>query len=298
MYPFAILIGGPTAIGKTRLAFEIQSKFKSFIVNADSMQIYNRLNYLTNVPSKLNLKNHSCELFSFLEYPKKCNLGTWNKSVKKLLIKYNDSVPIFVGGTGLYLDSLFGKVSPIPEISLKIKKKAEELYSRLGKDFFYKKLQKIDNDYSQKISKNDPQRILRAVSVKIGTGKNLSYWHKKVSNKVFKKILYVVLSDDREVLYNNINKRCSKMLESGVIEEVDEFMKEKKNTHHPLHKAIGLSVIEKYIKGEIDFDSTLDSFCTDTRRYAKRQMTWFKNKSIESVKMNYSDAKKFILKNI
>ena len=215
-----------------------------------------------------------------------------------MLIKYNDSVPIFVGGTGLYLDSLFGKVSPIPQISLKIKKKVEKLYLRLGKDFFYKKLQKIDYDYSQKISKNDSQRILRAVSVKIGTGKNLSYWHEKVSNKVFKKILYVVICDDREVLYNNINKRCSKMLESGVLEEVDEFMKEKENIHHPLHKAIGLSAIEKYIKGEIDFNATLDSFCTDTRRYAKRQMTWFKNKSIESVKMNYSDAKKFILKNI
>ncbi len=298
MYPFAILIGGPTAIGKTRLAFEIQRKIKSFIVNADSMQIYNRLNDLTNVPSKLHLKNYSCELFSFLKYPKKCNLGIWNKSVKKLLIKYNDSVPIFVGGTGLYLDSLFGKVSPIPKISMKIIKKVEELYSRLGKDFFYKKLQKIDYDYSQKISKNDSQRILRAVSVKIGTGKNLSYWHKKFSNKFFKKILYVVICDDRDVLYDKINKRCSYMLKSGVVEEVDEFMKEKKNIHHPLHKAIGLSVIEKYIKGEIDFDSTLDSFSTDTRRYAKRQMTWFKNKSIESVKMNYSDAKEFILKNI
>ena len=85
------------------------------------------------------------------------------------------------------------------------------------------------------------------------------------------------------------------MLESGVLEEVDEFMKEKENIKdHPISKAIGLSAIEKYIKGEIDFNATLDSFCTDTRRYAKRQITWFKNKSIESVKMNYSDAKKFI----
>jgi len=298
LYPLAILIGGPTASGKTNLAFEIQNKIPSFIVNADSMQVYDKLNGLTNVPPKKNLVKHSCNLFGFVKYPKKCNVGFWSDSVKKLLLRSRNNIPIFVGGTGLYLESLFGKISPIPQISQKVKNKVDKLFLKLGKNIFFKKLQKIDYSYSEKISKNDTQRILRAITVKVGTGKNMTYWHKRNSNKIFKKVLYVVIFEDRKVLYNNINNRCLQVLKSNVVNEVSHFLKEKKSISHPLHKSIGLYSLEKYINGEENFDDTLQSFCLDTRRYAKRQITWFKNKSTNSVKLNFSDAKKFILKNI
>ena len=123
MYPFAILIGGPTASRKTELAFEIQTKIPSIIINSDSMQVYNELRSLTNIPSKQEIKKHSCNLFEFINYPTRCNVGYWFKNVELVLSETKGKIPIFVGGTGLYLESLQQTISPIPKISLAVKKK-------------------------------------------------------------------------------------------------------------------------------------------------------------------------------
>ena len=297
MYPFAILIGGPTASNKTELAFEIQSKFPSFIVNADSMQVYDKLKTLTNVPEKRNLMQHSCNLFEFINYPEKCNVGFWLDSVQNVLSTLKNKTPIFVGGTGMYLDSLLGNISPIPEIPERIKLKVEQLHEKFGNLYFYNKLKKVDENYSKIISCNDTQRLVRAISIKVATGRNISYWHNKQSKKLFNKILYVVIENDREKLYENINKRCLKILKSNVIEEVSVFLKQKSKISHPLHKSIGLNVLEKHINGLYSLKETIEFFSQETRRYAKRQITWFKNKSTGSLKLNFKEAKKYLLKN-
>ena len=120
MLPFAILIGGATATGKTRLAFEIQEKIPSIILNADSMQVYEDLQTLTNMPDKKDIIKHSCNLFGYIQYPDKCSVGNWHKNVKSILEVKKNKIPIFVGGTGLYLDSLNGNMSNIPEINLRV----------------------------------------------------------------------------------------------------------------------------------------------------------------------------------
>ena len=298
MYPLAILIGGPTATQKTKLAFEIQKKLPSIIINSDSMQVYNNLCSLTNVPSNEEIKKYSCNLFKFVEYPQKCNVGFWFTNVLRVLSRAKEKIPIFVGGTGLYLESLYGKISPIPEISEKVEKKIKKLHKIHGNLSFFKKLQQFDEIYSRKISRNDTQRLLRAITVKVATGKNLTYWHSQVSKKLFKKILYLTISVDRSKLYKSIDERCLNIMKSNALNEVSNFLKKKKKIDHPLHKSIGCKVIEEYLSGIKTFNESLDLFRQETRRYAKRQITWFRNRPKEAIEMNFSDAKKYLLKNI
>ena len=215
MFPLAIFIGGPTASGKTELAFSLHSKIPSYVVNADSMQVYNRLNILTNKPSEKEIKNFDCKLFSFLHYPEKCSVGLWRKKCIELLKNMN-RVPIFVGGTGLYIESLINNISEIPQISNKIKSKINKIFLKKGKNFFYQKLLKIDNNYAKKISSNDTQRIQRAIEVKVATGKSFSDWHKQEKKKLFERVIYVVINAEREILYKKINQRCKNMINNGI----------------------------------------------------------------------------------
>ncbi len=298
MYPFAILIGGATATGKTKLAFEVQKKTSSFILNADSMQVYDDLKTLTNMPDKSDRDRHSCNLFGHIQYPEKCDLGRWHRDVKSILKTEENKIPIFVGGTGLYLDSLNGNISDIPEINHRVKKNVEKIHGKLGNEYFYEKLKQIDKPYSEIISKNDSQRLIRAICVKISTGKNLSYWHLNKTKKLFKKIFYVTIVKDRKELYEAINLRCKKILNSDIENEIITFMKKKKEINHPLHKSIGLTTMLDFYSDKIGFDQALEAFSQDTRRYAKRQFTWFKNRSIDSKKLEFNEAKEFLLNNI
>ena len=174
MYPLAILIGGPTATQKTRLAHEIQKKLPSIIINSDSMQVYREFKILTARPS---------------------------------IKEYSD---------------------------VKIKK----LHKKYGNSGFFRKLEQVDEIYSKKISRNDTQRLLRAITVKIATGKNLTYWHGKVSKKVFKKIIYITISVDRGKLYKSIDDRCLKIMKSNAVNEVSSFLKKKKKIDKPKNKYI------------------------------------------------------------
>ena len=222
------MIGGPTATQKTRLAYEIQKKFPSIIINSDSMQVYNDLALLTNAPSNEEIREYSCKLFKFMEYPEKCNVGLWFTNVLKVLSQTKEKIPIFVGGTGLYLESLYGKISAIPEIPTRVETKIKKLHKKHGNSVFFRKLEQVDEIYSKKISRNDTQRLLRAITVKIATGKNLTYWHGKVSKKVFKKIIYLTISVDRGKLYKSIDDRCLKIMKSNAVNEVSSFLKKKK----------------------------------------------------------------------
>lgn len=299
MYPLAILIGGPTASGKTDLALSLQSKIPSYIVNSDSMQVYDKLKLLTNVPSRTELNKHSCKLFSFINYPKKCDLGVWLEKVKRnLSISNINEIPIFVGGTGLYLDSLNGQISPIPKVSKKTLNKIENIKKIEGNNFLYHKLKELDIEYAAKISVNDSQRIIRSLSVIIETGKPFSFWHSLKSRKLFRRLIYIFINHDRNELYQRINNRCEKIIKYGGLDEVYDFSKIEKEISHPLHKSIGFQIFKKKNNGILDYDEALDMFRIETRRYAKRQITWFKNRSKDVKFIPYNKVESFILKNL
>ena len=297
MFPLAILIGGPTASGKTDLAFKIQRKIPSLIINADSMQVYNKLHKLTNSPSNEEVKKFDCNLYNFVKYPLFCDLGVWLKEVKMILNRNLKKVPIFVGGTGLYLDGLNGQISPVPSIPREIVESLEKEKKRNGNDFLYEKLLSIDPDYALKISKNDTQRLIRSLSVHVFTGKTFTYWHSIKTDKIFKKLIYIVVNHERDELYKRINIRCSKIFNMECIDEVDSFLKNDIVSNHPIQKAIGFQIFKSNIEGIFSKDLALEKFQTETRNYAKRQITWFKNRSIGANFLPYNKAEDFILKN-
>ena len=193
MFPVAIFIGGPTASYKTELAFELQSYFPSFIINSDSMQVYDQLEILTNRPVKQLRKRYDCDLFSYVKYPNKCSVGSWQKKALSVIKNKKSKIPIFVGGTGLYMDSIVNNISEIPKISEKVKKSIQHELKNFGINYLYKKLKKCDEEYSKKLSPNDSQRIIRALEVNFSTQINLTKWHKMEKKKIFKKIIYVVV---------------------------------------------------------------------------------------------------------
>ncbi len=300
MTPNAIFIGGPTSSNKTRLANEIKAETSGMVVNADSMQVYDQLEILTNKPNLKQITKDNLKLFGFIEYPNICSVGLWNKKVKSMMIQ-TKSTPIFVGGTGLYFDSLVNELSSIPKIPKTIKNEVNELHLSHGNEFLYKKLSLLDSEFIQRTSSNDTQRIIRAMEVYYATGKSISYWQKQVTDKknsFFNKYIYVILKTERESLYKRINERCTKMLKDGVLDEIKTFLKIKSKIDHPLHKAIGLRSLEKYLKGKISLEDSLEIFRRDTRRYAKRQITWFKNRAKNAKHLEFKEAKTYILDNI
>ena len=189
-------------------------------------------------------------------------------------------------------------ISKITKITDKVKSKINAIFIKKGKRFFYNKLLHIDSNYAKKISFNDTQRILRAVEVKVATGISFSEWHRQKKENMFERIIYVVVNIDREILYEKINKRCRDMLNRGVIEEVENFLNEQCSNFHPLHKAIGLKPISLFLKGKIKKEECISIFKQDTRRYAKRQLTWFNNRAISAKHLGILDAENYILENV
>ena len=298
MFPVAIFIGGPTASYKTELAFELQSAFPSFIINSDSMQVYDQLEILTNRPVKQLRKRYDCDLFGYVKYPNKCSVGSWQKTALSVIKNKKSKIPIFVGGTGLYMDSIVNNISEIPKISDKVKKSIQNELKNFGINYLYKKLKKCDEEYSKKLSPNDSQRIIRALEVNLSTQINLSKWHKMEKKKIFKKIIYVVVKTEREKIYSRINSRCEEMVNLGVLEEVKSFLEIKQKLDHPIHKSIGLSQITRYLEGLYSLEETMKDFTQETRRYAKRQLTWFNNKAKEAIHLEGPKIKEYILREL
>ncbi len=297
MIPIAIFIGGPTSSNKTKLAKSIQKELPSYIINADSMQVYDKLDILTNKPDSAEILESESKLFSFVEYPNICSVGLWKREVEKLF-KINQKIPIVVGGTGLYIDSLINDLSPIPKIPKDVEINVKKIQLKFGNEYLYEKLKKEDPKYAEKISSNDKQRIIRATAVAFSTGKSMTEWHKTKKNQRIKKLIYVALKIERNILYENINKRCKKMIKSGVLEEISSFLNIKSKINHPLHKSIGFRSLEQHIRGLISLDESMKIFMQETRRYAKRQITWFNNKAIIAKHLDFADAKNYILSNI
>ncbi|MDC3091701.1 tRNA (adenosine(37)-N6)-dimethylallyltransferase MiaA, partial [Rickettsiales bacterium] len=282
MIESALIIAGPTASGKTDLAFDIARLIPSVLINADSMQVYRNLSILTNMPTDNELNSFSCKLFGALKAPNSSDIGWWLRKAKDEISKAQakNILPIIVGGTGMYLNGLEKDISYIPKIKEKVRQKIKQIHALKGNSFLFEKLKNFDLTLAKKINPNDTQRILRAIEVKISTGKNLSYWHDKQIEKETKtnvEYMYVVLDKDRKSLYESIDNRFVMMIKKGVIEEVRNFLDEQIPLSHPINKTIGLKHLKDYINGSMKIDKAINLSQKDSRNYAKRQITWFKN---------------------
>ena len=272
-----ILISGPTASGKSNFAVKIAKKINGEIINADSMQVYKRLKILTARPSNKNKQNIKHHLYGVIDLDKKFSTGEWLKAtIKKIKeIKKIKKVPILVGGTGLYFQSLINGLVEIPEIPVKFRNRIRAIHKKEGQKKFYKKLLKIDPKIKGKFDQNDSQRTIRAFEIKSFTKVSMYDWFNKTTSEFRDSdFLKLYLSVDREELIKRINKRTLVMMKEGAIKEVKKFISLKIKKDQSVNKVIGIDELTQYLENKIDLDEAVELILIKTRQYAKRQATW------------------------
>ncbi|MCZ2328639.1 tRNA (adenosine(37)-N6)-dimethylallyltransferase MiaA [Bartonella sp. F02] len=274
-----ILIAGPTASGKSELALKMAQERNAVIINTDSMQIYDTLNILTARPTKAETMIVPHYLYGYVSPACHYSVGQWLCDVGKILNELKSKTLIFVGGTGLYFRALLGGISDIPHIPDGIRQKWRKRLDEDGAESLYHRLLQVDSAIAEKISSQDGQRIIRALEVYETTGKMLSWWQKQKTTPVILQdnLEKFLLIPPRQLLYERINKRFDYMIEKGVLEEVITIKNLMLSPLLPAMKAIGLSELFAYIDKHKSFEDAIESAKMQTRRYAKRQMTWFRN---------------------
>jgi tRNA dimethylallyltransferase len=272
-----ILIAGPTGSGKSEIALRLAKKINGEIINTDSMQVYKEIKILSARPESFSNVSHY--LYGNISVKNNFSAGEWLKKVKvnlKKIIKKKKQ-PIFVGGTGLYFKLLTEGISNIPKIPDSIRTKARKLNAKLGNDEFYDLLIKLDPLIQNRIKKNDTHRLIRAYEVIIFTKKSLINWQKKnknyFSNYYFVKIF---IDPENSFLQKLLRLRLKKMFELGVVDEVKKFLKLKINKSLPANKILGIEEIKKYLDKKIPLEQAFEETFIRTRRYVKRQRTWFR----------------------
>ena len=294
-----ILISGPTASGKSFFAVEIAKKINGEIINADSMQVYKQLKILTARPNKIDQKNIKHHLYGMIDLNKSFSTGQWLKlTIKKIKeIKKRGKIPILVGGTGLYFQSLINGLVKIPKIPLKVRNKVRLIQKNLGQNKFYKELLKLDSNVQNKFNPNDVQRSIRAYEIKLHTKVSMYEWLKK-TNSIFyeSQFLKLYVNFDRKELIKRILFRTIKMLEDGVIQEVKKFNTKKIKKDSSVNKVIGLNELKQYLKNQITLDEAKELIAIRTRQYAKRQATWARSRMISWKKINPNEISRWIKK--
>ena len=275
----AIVIAGPTASGKSEFAIALCKEINGTVINFDSMQVYKELSILTARPDSISESIVPHKLYGYMSGKNRCSAVLWkNKALEEIKLSLKlGRVPILVGGSGLYIKTLIDGLSDIPITLNKYRSEAETILSKEGLDKFYQRVKIIDPNIINSININDKQRLIRAYTVWLQTGKSLSAWIKddNSKNKIVNKFLKIKLSPTRDSLRENINKRFYKMLQKNVIEEVkklDDF-----DESLPIMKAHGVRELLSFIRKEISLDEAAKITINHTNQYAKRQDTWFRH---------------------
>lgn len=274
-HKYLITVIGPTAIGKTALAIEIARHFKCDIISADSRQFFKEMAIGTAIPSKDELaaaKHHFIQNISiFDDY----TVGDFEReAIAKLdeLYKSNDFA-VMVGGSGLYIDAVLKGFDDFPDIDIAVREKLKAEYENQGIEYLQQELQRLDPVHYEKVAKENPQRLMRALEVCIGSGKPYSsFLNIKKNSRSFTPII-IGLDADRELMYDRINQRVDIMVDSGLLEEARGLYPNKKLN---ALQTVGYKELFSYFDEEFTKEFALEEIKKNTRRFAKRQMTWFK----------------------
>ncbi len=275
----AVLIAGPTASGKTAHAIELAREADAVIINADSMQVYRELAIVTARPGERETSQCRHELFGHVGAAEAYSVARWLDDVAGLLpeIERTGKTAIFVGGTGLYFNALIGGLSPVPPIDPQIR---EKWRSRVDPDHLHDELVKRDRAAADRLDPTDLQRIRRALEVIDSTGRSIFDWQSADRGEPLvmpQRARRFVLSPPRPALYARIEARCEAMIEAGALEEVRALKEMDLDPSLPAMRAIGVPQLAAHLSGELPLEMALERFKTESRRYAKRQLTWFRN---------------------
>ena len=294
-----ILIAGPTASGKSNFAIKLAKKINGEIINADSMQVYKQLKILTVRPSTKDQKKIKHHLYGIVSVHKNFSVGQWLRLVIKKIkeIRKRKKVPILVGGTGLYFQSLINGLVKIPNISKKLRSKIRIMQKKYGQKKFYKKLLKIDPKIKNKFNPGDVQRSIRAFEIKTYTKVSMYDWFNK-TKPIFKEDIFLkfYINFERQELIKRIEKRIKKMINKEAIQEVARFNKLRIKKDHSSNKIIGIEELSKYLKNQIKLEEAKELIAIKTRQYAKRQATWARSRMVGWTKIDPDKLSSFIKK--
>ena len=279
--PRAILIAGPTASGKSTAALAFAARLGGTVINVDSMQVYRELAILTARPSPAEMQLAPHRLYGMVPSGEAYSVGRFLDDVARALAEAEaqGSVPIIVGGTGLYFRALTEGLAAVPDIPPDIRKTWRMQAKRLGTDGLYRELQARDPVMAARLRPSDPQRILRALEVIDGTSVSLAEWQQgEIAQPPLASdaVLKLVVAPEREPLYAAIDARFDRMIAQGAIEEVRTLQALGLDPGLPAMRAHGVRELAAYLAGKSSLDAAVEKSKTESRRYAKRQMTWLR----------------------
>ena len=273
--PKIIIITGPTAVGKSDLAIKIAKQLDTEIISADSMQIYKGLDIGTGKVTEQEKDGVVHHMLDIVEPYEEYSVSEYVEQTKVIISKLNlqNKIPIVVGGTGFYLNGLInGYNFSTSAKNNEVREKWNNLYKEHGAEFIYESLKKIDPASAEKINCNDVKRLIRAIEIYETTGKPKSEVATSTQESEYD-VLMLVITKDREALYNKINERVDKMFTLGLVDEVKSFIQYEQCQSM---QAIGYKEVVKYLKGETALDEAIEEVKKNSRNYAKRQMTFFR----------------------
>jgi len=270
-----IVIAGPTAIGKTSLSIKLAKKLRTEIISCDSRQFYKELSIGTAVPSEDELKKIQHHFIQNLSIKEGYNIGEFEKDailkIESLFKKYNNV--ILVGGSGLYIDAVCKGIDILPDISKKIRENLNIQYKKNGLAWLQNEVKELDPEYFEYVDTKNPQRLMRSLETYTASGKKISSLHKKKDKKRDFNIIKIGLKIDRESLYRKINSRVDKMISDGLIEEAKSLIKYR---HYNALNTVGYKELFDFLDGNSNLETAVEKIKQNTRRLAKRQITWFK----------------------
>ena len=291
----AIIIGGPTASGKSALAFALAKVVKGVIINADSQQLYRDFPLLTSCPDQDQLEQIPHKLYGCLDPLSNLSVAQWREWANEECQRAwrNGSIPIITGGSGLYLKVFLQGLSPIPPVSEMIRKEGRLLLDKMGNEGFYRLLTREDPLIASLLHPHNSQRLARAWEVMRATGRSLAEWQKDPCLDAFSgEKCVITVMPPRNSLYHSCDERFDHMIKRGAIEEVRHYVKDRGvDQDYSMIHILGFSQILDYLRGRLPIDQAKMQAQAATRHYAKRQVTWFKNQIIsnKTISEKYSE---------
>jgi tRNA dimethylallyltransferase len=275
-----LLLGGPTASGKTALAIHAARRLDGEVINADSMQVYAGLAILSAQPGEAELAGAPHHLFGVLDPGERCSVGRWARLAVERIedILSRGRTPILVGGTGLYFKALLDGLAPAPEIPDAVHEEVQALFDGGGLDALRLEAERVDPEASARIAAGDRQRLMRVVAVARAAGRPLTQLQADTAPLIdTASACGVAITPPREALYARIEARFDAMIEAGELEEARALSGRDLDPSLPAMKAVGLPPLLAHLAGEISLEEAIETAKRDSRRYAKRQFTWFSN---------------------
>jgi tRNA dimethylallyltransferase len=270
-----ISIVGPTAIGKTAMAIQLAQYFGTEIISADSRQFFKEMVIGTAKPNAAELaaaKHHFIDSHTVMQLFSTGDFETEGLQKLKEIFKIHD-LAIMVGGSGLYVNALINGLDEMPDIDLSIREKLNKQFEEEGLAVIQNKLAQLDPEYFAKVDQQNPQRMIRGLEVFLSTGQKLSSMLSATKKKRPFNIIKIGLNTDRTVLYNRINSRVDQMIADGLVDEVKSLTSFKK--YNALN-TVGYSELFDYLDGKLSLEDAIAAIKQNTRRFAKRQLTWFR----------------------